>query len=182
MLLFISSGSPSGAIKGASPGRNTVRPLHEDDTAMELSASGQKCKGLNGHHMLKMLSQGKGTSIFEIAYQGLQQTGTVDKEVLSAKDNEGFSLLHHAARCDQAKLVSFLLDNGADIDMKGDNGCTALYVAVRYVTSLVSRIFYNHFNFGSRSRHFAWKSGEGRKGWCGLKTRVLLTQNLYSTK
>lgn len=125
-------GSPSGAIRGTSPGRNTVRPLHEDDTAMELSASGQKCKGLNGHHMLKMLSQGKGTSIFEIAYQGLQQTGTVDKEVLSAKDNEGFSLLHHAARCDQAKLVSFLLDNGADIDMKGDNGCTALYVAVRH--------------------------------------------------
>ena len=123
-----------------------MRPLHKDDTVMELSASGQKSKGLSGHHMLKMLSQGKGTSIFEVANQGLQQTGTIDKEILSAKDNEGCSLLHHAARCDQAKLVSFLLDKGADIDMKGDNGCTALYVAVRYVTSLVSRMFfYNHF-------------------------------------
>lgn len=108
-----------------------MKPLDKDDTGMELSALGKKPKGLNEHHMLKMLSRGKGTSIFEIALQGLQRTGIVDKEVLSAKDNEGFSLLHHAARCDQAKLVSFLLDNGADIDMKGDNGFTALHIAVR---------------------------------------------------
>ena len=130
-------GSPSGLIKGTSPGRsrNTVRPLDKDDKGIELSASGKKPKGLSEHHILKMLSKGKGTSIFEIANQGLQKTGIVDKEVLSAKDNEGFSLLHHAARCDQAELVSFLLDNGADIDTKGDNGCTSLYVAVRYVTT-----------------------------------------------
>lgn len=147
IFVFVISGSPSGAFrKGTSPGSNTVRPLEKDDTGMELSTSGKKPKGLNQHHVLKMLSQGKGTSIFEIANQGLQETGIVDKEVLSAKDNQGFSLMHHAARCDQAKLVSFLLDNGADIDMKGENGCTALYVAVRYVTSLVSRFFFNnHF-------------------------------------
>ena len=140
MFVFI-SGSPSGAFKGPSHVRNTVKPLDKDNAGMELSASGKKPKGLN-EHMLKMLSRGKGTSIFEVAVQGLQETGIVDKEVLSAKDNEGFSLLHHAARCDQAKLVSFLLDNGADIDMKGDNGCTALHVAVRYVTPLVSRSFF----------------------------------------
>ena len=125
------SDSPPGAFKGTSHGRNTVKPLDKDDTGMELSASGKKPKGLNEHHMLKMLSRGKGTSIFDIALQGLQGTGIVDKEVLSATDNEGFSLLHHAARCDQAKLVSVLLDNGADIDMKGDNGFTALHIAVR---------------------------------------------------
>lgn len=145
MFLFISAGSPSGAFKRTSSGRNVVKPLDDfrDDTAMELSASGKKQKGLNEYCMLKMLSRGKGSSIFEIAKQGLQETGTVDKEIISAKDNEGFSLLHHAARCDQAELVSFLLDNGADIDMKGDNGFTALHVAVRYVNITWFSHFYN---------------------------------------
>ena len=143
MFVFI-SGSPSGALKGTSPGRNMVRPLGKGETGMEMSASGKK-RGLTEHHMLKMLSQGKGTSIFEIANKGMQETGIVDKEVLSAKDNEGFALLHHAARCDQAQLVSFLLDNGADVDMKGDDGCTALYVAVRYVTSHHLFLFFFFF-------------------------------------
>lgn len=37
--------SPSGALKGTSHGRNTVKPLDKDDTGMELSTSGKKTEG-----------------------------------------------------------------------------------------------------------------------------------------
>lgn len=69
--------------------------------------------------------------------------------------------------------MSFLLDNGVDIDMRGDNGCIVFYVVVRYVILFVFCIFYNYFNFGLCLCYFVWKSGEGRKGWCGFKICVL---------
>ncbi len=105
--------------------------VFKDETALELSPSGKK----RNKSILKMLSQGKGASIFELVKENARETDTVDKEMLTAKDNEGFSLLHHAARCDQAGTVNFLLDNGADIDMQGNNGFTALHLAVRYVAA-----------------------------------------------
>ncbi|KAL9969342.1 hypothetical protein ACROYT_G021546 [Oculina patagonica] len=127
------SGSPRVNLKRASSGGNAVEPLDvfKDETALELSPLGKKQKGLN-ERMLKMLSQGKGASIFELVKENARETDTVDKEMLTAKDNEGFSLLHHAARCDQAGTVNFLLDNGADIDLQGNNGFTALHLAVRH--------------------------------------------------
>ena len=125
------SGSPLVDSERTSSGRNAVKPLDvfKDDTAMELAASAKNQQGLN-ESVLKMLSQGKGASIFEVV-----KPNAVDQETLTAKDNDGFSLLHHAARCDQAKTVNLLLDNGADVDMQGNNGLTALNIAVRYVVS-----------------------------------------------
>ena len=83
---------------------------------------------------LAMLSRGKGTSIFEQLVE--EEVGVIEKEMLSAKDNDGFTLLHHAARCNKAKTVILLLDNGAEIDILGNYGLTALHIAVRYDTTV----------------------------------------------
>ena len=130
MVLFI-SGSPSHDLTRPSSGRNAVKPL--DGAAMELSATVKKPKGLD-RRVLKMLSKGKGSSIFEVVKRNEKETNcAMDKEVLTAKDNEGLTLLHHAARCGQVDMLNLLLDNGADIDVQENNGLTALHLAVRYV-------------------------------------------------
>ena len=146
-----------------------MKPL--DDGAMELSAMVKKPKGLD-KRILKMLSKGKGSSIFEVVKQNEKETNcAVDKEVLTAKDNEGLTLLHHAARCGQVDTVNLLLDNGADIDVQENNGFTALHFAVRYVTPEHLNLQFSvssspgfasvHFHvlrFGSL--YFTWRGGK----------------------
>ena len=54
-------------------------------------------------------------------------------ENLNAIDGEGLSVLHRAVRTDNIQAVRTLLDNGADINLKGKDGFTPLLAAVRYV-------------------------------------------------
>lgn len=46
-------------------------------------------------------------------------------------DERGFSALHYAARYNQAKAASLLLDFGAKVDVRGEDGSTPLHLAVR---------------------------------------------------
>ena len=106
------------------------------DPAMELSTAFKKPRGLNKCYQW-MMSEGKGVSVFEALRQERLKPGATglplaDQIVLSDKDNDGLTILHHAARCNQAETINFLLDNGAvDIDQVENMGFTALHVAVR---------------------------------------------------
>ena len=56
---------------------------------------------------------------------------------LNELDKDGFSFLHRAVRGNDFRAVNALLDNGADIDIKGRDGFTPLHAAVRYVFTYV---------------------------------------------
>ena len=56
-------------------------------------------------------------------------------ENLNEVDKDGFSLLHRAVRANDFRAVNALLDNGADIYIKGRDGLTPLHAAVRYVSA-----------------------------------------------
>lgn len=86
-----------------------------------------------------MLSRGKGASIFDAVNLKEADFGAVDKELLTAKDKEGFTLLHHASRCNKVDEVIWLLDKGVEIDALGNYGLTALNIAVRYDLSVISK-------------------------------------------
>ena len=131
-------GSPSIRTKLSSSGR-AVTPLNVllQDPDMELSTACQKkSRGFNKQFQ-RMLSQGKGVSVFEVVRQERQKAGETelplaDQTFLSAKDSDGFTILHYAARCNQAETINLLLDNGGvDIDQVENMGFTALHVAVR---------------------------------------------------
>ena len=91
------------------------------------------------HGALKMLSRGKGASIFDAVNLKEADFGAVDKELLTAKDKEGFTLLHHASRCNKVDEVIWLLDKGVEIDALGNYGLTALNIAVRYDLTIISK-------------------------------------------
>lgn len=86
-----------------------------------------------------MLSRGKGASIFDAIKLKEAETGAIDRELLSAEDNEGFTLLHHASRCNKVDEVIWLLNRGVEIDAPGNNGLTALNIAVRYDLVIISK-------------------------------------------
>jgi len=52
---------------------------------------------------------------------------------LKAKDDSGDTLLHHAIRKHNAKMVKILIEHGADIEAKDCQGDTPLDVAINYI-------------------------------------------------
>ena len=66
-------------------------------------------------------------------------------------DNTGFSALHLAARYNRKNVINVLLDNGADINLKGSKGLgsegssseglTPLHLATKYVMIFLKHIF-----------------------------------------
>ena len=114
--------------------------INMDEKTMELLPRPKKPRGFNKQFQ-QMLSQGKGISVFEAIRQERLKLGATeipfqDEKVLTAKDNDGFTILHHAARCNVAEAVNILLDNGVDVDRVENMGFTPLHVAVRYVTTV----------------------------------------------
>ena len=114
----------------------TVTPLNIHP-AMELSIPHKKRRGSNKHFQ-QMLTQGKGVSVFETVRKERREAGETaaleslaDPTLFDTKDNDGFTILHHAARCNQAETINLLLDNGMDIDLVENKGFTALHIAVR---------------------------------------------------
>ena len=107
---------------------------------MELNPS-KKHPGKFNERFQQMLSQGKGVSVFEtlnperLKLEGLKLP-LADENFLRSKDSDGFTVLHHAARCNQADVVKFLVEKGAGIDLVENNGYTPLHVAVRYAMLL----------------------------------------------
>ena len=55
------------------------------------------------------------------------------KAGLNKGDKEGFVALHHLARLNQADMIKFLVDHGADVDMASKKtGETPLHTAVQH--------------------------------------------------
>ena len=65
----------------------------------------------------------------------LTNTNFEGVENLNELDKEGFSFLHRAVRANDSSAVNALLDNGADIDIKGRDGFTPFHAAVRYASA-----------------------------------------------
>lgn len=136
VVFFIIPDSPTIRTKLV-PSGATVTPLNlgMDDAAMELNLS-KKHPGKFNEKFQQMLSHGKGVSVFEtlnperLKLEGLQLP-LADENFLRSKDSDGFTVLHHAARCNQADVVKFLVEKGAGIDLVEKNGYTPLHVAVR---------------------------------------------------
>lgn len=141
-------GSPAVHLKQSTSSRNTVSPLSntmkDPDHSLELDRillPNENSKGERlCHGALKMLSRGKGASIFDAVNLKEADFGAVDKELLTAKDKEGFTLLHHASRCNKVDEVIWLLDKGVEIDALGNYGLTALNIAVRNNSTEVVKI------------------------------------------
>ena len=109
-----------------------------DNPTMELSSYSNKARKTD-EHFRQMLSQGKGVSVFEAVRQarlGTLEISFTDPTLLNAKDIDGFTILHHAARCNHPEAVDILLNSSVDIDLVETSGFTALHIAVRYVTTL----------------------------------------------
>lgn len=146
-LFLLISGSPAVHLERNTSNRNTVTPLNitmkDPDHSLELDKillPNENSKGERlCHGALKMLSRGKGASIFDAIKLKETETGAIDRELLSAEDNEGFTLLHHASRCNKVDEVIWLLNRGVEIDALGNNGLTALNIAVRYDLVIISK-------------------------------------------
>lgn len=54
-----------------------------------------------------------------------------EEGAIDLKDECGCSAIHYAARDNNAHVISTLLDAGADVNLKGPKGSTALYIAAR---------------------------------------------------
>ena len=52
-----------------------------------------------------------------------------EKTDVHAKDNEGKTVLHHAAACGDLNVVKHLIDKGADVHARDNEGKTALHHA-----------------------------------------------------
>ena len=50
---------------------------------------------------------------------------------VSAEDSDGMTPLHNACQSGHTKIAGLLLDRGADIDHKNDEGSTPLNIAIR---------------------------------------------------
>jgi ankyrin repeat protein len=67
----------------------------------------------------------------------LRRVVEVSEEVVNAQDQNGWTPLHEAVRSKDIEIVRFLLENGADVNLrtieKDGKGGAALYLARRYV-------------------------------------------------
>ena len=63
---------------------------------------------------------------------------------VNARDNGGFSPLHHAASNGHSRIVKILLEHGADIDAENKNGKTPLQYARKNAWEEIVRILLEH--------------------------------------
>ncbi len=75
-------------------------------------------------------------TVFEAVLMGKIETitevlrnGTGETEILQARDNWGLSLLHWAVATGQRKTAAFLINRGADVNARSNNGWRPLKLA-----------------------------------------------------
>lgn len=117
----------------------TVTPMNvslDDALEMELRPPAKPLVNRPKYH--HMLSTGKGVSVFEAVRQerlkaGATKLTSIEQELINATDSNGYTILHHAARCNRPEALDLLLDDGdVDIDQVENMGFTALHLAVRH--------------------------------------------------
>ncbi|XP_065649233.1 transient receptor potential cation channel subfamily A member 1 homolog isoform X2 [Hydra vulgaris] len=86
-----------------------------------------------------------------------------DKKKINAKDAEEASALHYAVRYGHFSIVKLLVENGANVNIKGECGATPLHYAARYIVERRKSLQYNNEpssltsltnNFAKPSRSF----------------------------
>jgi len=63
-----------------------------------------------------------------------------DPELIKAKDNKGFTPLHSAVSKGRKSVVTYLVNNGADINAKNKNGLTPLFQALDLSRNNVAKV------------------------------------------
>lgn len=53
------------------------------------------------------------------------------ERILNQLDSNKISILHYAARYDHLPIVKLLAENGADVNIRGDDGLTPLHFCAR---------------------------------------------------
>ena len=62
----------------------------------------------------------------------IRQTLAEDPELLTVRDKDGWTLLHSAAVCGDRDLVAFLIEKGAEVNARSEDGHTSLYLMAFY--------------------------------------------------
>merc|ERR1711981_756611 len=75
-----------------------------------------------------------GSTVAHLAAQGgdvdtLKKELKKKKDLITAKDKNGWQPIHEGARGGHVEVVRYLVENGADINAKTNNHGTALYMA-----------------------------------------------------
>ena len=109
-----------------------VEPLM-DSEYLELITNPGSAKGSRNVSPAPLL--GKEIQAFKPVENGLMKSNenVLGMEQMNDVDGEGLSALHRAVRINDVATVVALLDNGADINLLGNNGLTPLHAAIRYV-------------------------------------------------
>jgi ankyrin repeat protein len=78
---------------------------------------------------------------------GMRQIAAADPSVISARDSDGATLLHHAAWKGHPEVAALLLELGADINAQSSNthwGGTPLHAAAHANQRLVAALLLEH--------------------------------------
>lgn len=147
-LFFVPLDSPKPSSRGTQRSNTSltkVEPWVDDDSLELISIPGS---GRGPRKLVQPFTPEKETKAFKPLQNGLHLTNSALEggEKLNATDKEGLSLLHRAVRANDIKAVTFLLDNGADINIKGKDEFTPLHGAVRYVFFLLFLYFVSVHN------------------------------------
>ena len=136
-MFFHFSGSPkpsSGGTQRSNMSFNKVEPRFKNDSLELISNPGS---GKITQKFIHSISPEDEVQVFKPVQSGLPlyfTNGTFEgMENLNTMDSEGLSVLHRAVLANNIQTVRSLLDNGADINLKGKDGFTPLHAAVRYV-------------------------------------------------
>jgi ankyrin repeat protein len=130
--LLIEKGADVNAVDeyGNTPLISAVRAgtYGQEDTVRLLLAAGAKAK------VLVRVNSGF-NPLEEALLRGNQTIANLLVETidLKARDDSGNTLLHHAIRRYDVKMVKLLIEHGADIDAKDGQGNTPLDVAINYM-------------------------------------------------
>ena len=147
-MFFVPLDSPKPSSRGTQRSNTSltkVEPWVDDDSLELISIPGS---GRGPRKLVQPFTPEKETKAFKPLQNGLHLTNSALEggEKLNATDKEGLSLLHRAVRANDIKAVTFLLDNGADINIKGKDEFTPLHGAVRYVFFLLFLYFVSVHN------------------------------------
>ena len=65
------------------------------------------------------------------------------QKILNQLDSNKISILHYAARYDHLDIVKLLVEKGADINIRGDDGLTPLHFCARYSPNILCSIYWS---------------------------------------
>ena len=105
------------------------------------SLSGDKTSGVGTHSLsvddtcldfgLHQAAREGAVAVLKTKLQEIVEKGEDVLRVIDFKDADGFTPLHHAAKCNRKDALVLLMDNGAYLDARGEDENTPLHLAAK---------------------------------------------------